>query len=116
MKRYRRRKCLHCHDLFRPDPCNLRHQRYCSKLTRKRKKGTDLFNCECLKINLSPFSNNHRTRRKPDAQTERPQTKPQGPNLVEMAYQQYHGIAERQADPTHPSQVMPINNEESSDV
>jgi hypothetical protein len=31
MKRYRRRKCLHCHDLFCPDPRNLRHQRYCSK-------------------------------------------------------------------------------------
>ena len=31
MKRYRKRKCLHCHDLFRPDARNLRHQRYCSK-------------------------------------------------------------------------------------
>ena len=31
MKRNRKRKCLHCHDLFRPDPRNLRHQRYCSK-------------------------------------------------------------------------------------
>ena len=30
MKRQRRRKCLHCLDLFRPDPRNLRHQRYCS--------------------------------------------------------------------------------------
>lgn len=31
MKPRRRRKCLHCLDLFRPDPRNLRHQRYCSK-------------------------------------------------------------------------------------
>lgn len=30
MKRQRRRKCLHCLDLFRPDPRNLRQQRYCS--------------------------------------------------------------------------------------
>ena len=32
MKPYRKRKCLHCRELFRPDPRNLRHQRYCSKL------------------------------------------------------------------------------------
>ena len=31
MKRYRRRKCRHCSELFHPDPRNLRHQRYCSK-------------------------------------------------------------------------------------
>ena len=31
MKRYRRRKCRHCGELFRPDPRNLRHQHYCSK-------------------------------------------------------------------------------------
>ncbi len=31
MKQKRRRKCLHCFDLYRPDPRNLRHQRYCSK-------------------------------------------------------------------------------------
>jgi hypothetical protein len=31
MKKHRRRKCLHCAELFRPDPRNLRHQRYCSK-------------------------------------------------------------------------------------
>ena len=30
MKPRRRRKCLHCLGLFRPDPRNLRHQRYCS--------------------------------------------------------------------------------------
>ena len=30
MKRYRRRKCRHCGELFRPDPRNLRHQHYCS--------------------------------------------------------------------------------------
>lgn len=31
MERARRRKCGCCHELFRPDPRNLRHQRYCSK-------------------------------------------------------------------------------------
>jgi hypothetical protein len=31
MKRARRRKCRCCNELFRPDPRNLRHQRYCSK-------------------------------------------------------------------------------------
>ncbi|MFQ5938090.1 MAG: hypothetical protein ACE5LB_16940 [Acidiferrobacterales bacterium] len=30
MKKRRRRKCLHCRELFRPDPRNLYHQRYCS--------------------------------------------------------------------------------------
>ena len=31
MKRTRRRKCRHCRELFRPDPRNVHHQRYCSK-------------------------------------------------------------------------------------
>ncbi len=31
MKNHRRRKCQHCQELFRPDPRNLRHQKYCSK-------------------------------------------------------------------------------------
>jgi hypothetical protein len=31
MKKNRRRKCRHCRTLFRPDPRNRRHQRYCSK-------------------------------------------------------------------------------------
>jgi hypothetical protein len=31
MKRYRRRKCRHCKELFHPDPRNLRHQHYCAK-------------------------------------------------------------------------------------
>ena len=31
MKRRRKRKCLHCHTLFHPDPRNLRHQKYCSE-------------------------------------------------------------------------------------
>lgn len=30
MKKQRKRKCLCCKELFRPDPRNLRHQRYCS--------------------------------------------------------------------------------------
>ena len=31
MKHRRRRKCRHCHELFRPDARNVRHQKYCSK-------------------------------------------------------------------------------------
>lgn len=31
MNKKRRRKCLHCRELFRPDPRNRYHQRYCSK-------------------------------------------------------------------------------------
>lgn len=31
MSQKRRRKCLHCRVLFRPDPRNRRHQRFCSK-------------------------------------------------------------------------------------
>jgi len=31
MKQHRQRKCRHCGELFRPDPRNLRHQRYCGK-------------------------------------------------------------------------------------
>ncbi len=31
MQRERRRKCLCCQELFRPDPRNRRHQRYCCK-------------------------------------------------------------------------------------
>src|SRR5690606_38234281 len=31
MKKKRRRKCPHCRELFRPDPRNRHHQRYCSK-------------------------------------------------------------------------------------
>jgi len=30
MARGCRRKCKCCRELFRPDPCNRRHQRYCS--------------------------------------------------------------------------------------
>jgi hypothetical protein len=31
MSKRRRRKCLNCGALYRPDPRNLRHQRYCSQ-------------------------------------------------------------------------------------
>ena len=30
MSKRRKRKCLNCKQLFRPDPRNLRHQRYCT--------------------------------------------------------------------------------------
>jgi len=31
MTQHRQRKCRHCGDLFRPDPRNRHHQRYCGK-------------------------------------------------------------------------------------
>lgn len=31
MDKRRRRRCRNCRDLFRPDPRNLRHQRYCAQ-------------------------------------------------------------------------------------
>lgn len=31
-KKARRRKCRHCHELFTPDPRNLRHQQHCSDI------------------------------------------------------------------------------------
>ena len=32
MNRNSKRKCRHCKELFRPDPCNVGRQKYCSKL------------------------------------------------------------------------------------
>jgi len=31
MKKYRKHKCMHCHEFFLPDPRNRHHQHYCSK-------------------------------------------------------------------------------------
>lgn len=36
MNKRRRRKCLNCRQLFRPDPRNIRHQRYCSQAVCRR--------------------------------------------------------------------------------
>ncbi len=36
MIKQRRRKCRNCGELFRPDPRNLRHQRFCSKSSCRR--------------------------------------------------------------------------------
>jgi hypothetical protein len=36
MSRARRRKCLHCGELFQPDARNRHHQRYCSKAACRR--------------------------------------------------------------------------------
>lgn len=36
MKRSRRRKCLHCGELFKPDARNRHHQRYCSSAACRR--------------------------------------------------------------------------------
>lgn len=43
MSTRRRRKCLHCGQLFRPDPRNVRHQRYCSaQVCRRASKAASL--------------------------------------------------------------------------
>lgn len=36
MTKRRRRKCLNCQQLFRPDPRNVRHQRYCAEAACRR--------------------------------------------------------------------------------
>ena len=36
MTKRRRRKCLHCQQLFRPDPRNVHHQRYCAETACRR--------------------------------------------------------------------------------
>jgi hypothetical protein len=41
MKASARRKCLHCHQLFLPDPRNQYHQRYCSRPACRRRSKTD---------------------------------------------------------------------------
>ena len=41
---------------------------------------------------LDVVANSHRRRRQPATPAAEPQTKSQGPNLVEMAYRQYHAI------------------------
>ncbi len=62
---------------------------------------------------LDRRANTHRRRRKPDAQGELTRTEPPGPNLVEMAYRQYHAIDDQPVDPVK-SGPAPIsdNNEE----
>ena len=40
MSKRRKRKCLNCKQLFRPDPRNLRHQRYCTGDTSRRASKT----------------------------------------------------------------------------
>jgi putative transposase len=44
-------------------------------------------------VELDVIANNQRARRKPEAQETLPQTPCQGPNLVELALQHYHGIS-----------------------
>jgi len=59
---------------------------------------------------LDMVANTQRHRHKPERKVEAPQTKCQGPNLVEMAYRQYHAIDDDLATP--PTQTTQIDNEE----
>lgn len=64
---------------------------------------------------LDAVANTHRRRRKPETPVDSQQTAPQGPNLVEMAYQQYYAIDDRQAgaaNATHPPQTTKTESEE----
>ena len=54
-----------------------------------------------------------RRRRKSDAPADRPRPQTQGPNLVEMAYRQYHAIDDTaKTDPVQPSPTTPSESEE----
>jgi len=61
---------------------------------------------------LDVLANTHRRRRKPATPVEAHQTTPQGLNLVEMAYRQYHAIDDDLATPAHPTQTTQTENEE----
>ena len=61
---------------------------------------------------LDVLANSHRRRRQPATPAAGPQTKSQGPNLVEMAYRQYHAIDDKLATPVKPTPSMKTENEE----
>ena len=60
---------------------------------------------------LDVLANSHRQRHKPSPQADCSRTQPQGPNLVEMAYRQYHAIDDKRASPVNPT--MKTEDEES---
>jgi len=64
-------------------------------------------------VPLDVVANSHRRRHQPDAPVDRPRTPPQSPNLVEMAYRQYHAIDDDWAVPVKPTQTMKTDNEEA---
>ena len=61
---------------------------------------------------LDVLANTQRRRRKPATPAEGHQTTPQGPNLVEMAYWQYHAIDDTTDTPVQPTQTTKTDNEE----
>ena len=61
---------------------------------------------------LDVLANSHRRRRQPATPAAGPQTKSHGPNLVEMAYRQYHAIDDKLATPVKPTPSMKTENEE----
>ena len=60
---------------------------------------------------LDVGANTHRRRHKPGLPVDRPRVQAPGPNLVEMAYRQYHAIDDKQTTPVNPS--MKTEDEES---
>ncbi len=64
-------------------------------------------------VPLDVIANNHRQRHKPAVQADRPRVQTQGPNLVEMAYRQYHAIDDKQTTPVKISPIMKTENKES---
>jgi len=63
-------------------------------------------------VPLDVIANSHRRRHKPDPQVAGI-SRNQGPNLVEMAYRQYHAIDDDLATPEKTTQTTPIEKEES---
>ena len=61
---------------------------------------------------LDVRANTHRRRHQPATPAAGHQTKSQGPNLVEMAYRQYHAIDDNRATPVKPTPIMQTENEE----
>jgi hypothetical protein len=62
---------------------------------------------------LDVLANSHRRRRKPAAPVDNACTAIHGPNLVEMAYRQYHAIDDSpETDPLQPSPTIPSGNQE----
>lgn len=61
-------------------------------------------------VPLDVVANSHRQRHKPGPQADRPQVQTQGPNLVEMAYRQYHAIDDKRTTPVNPTPIIKTEN------
>jgi len=64
-------------------------------------------------VPLDVIANNHRQRHKPAVQADRPRVQTLGPNLVEMAYRQYHSSDDKQTTPVKTGPSMKTENKES---